>query len=364
MREAMSDLELELERELERQGCEEVHLATDEGKKRKRVGDPLVAPPTAKRGATSKTPPGAAHPRRVYLSDLSEELLLRVMLNLSAKDLACCARVCRALRLASSEDLLWKRLHDLRWPDPCCRSSGGHDEVSRFGKPKAWRKIYFDRAMADLRRSQNGCDDFMSGHIKQMHLHLLEHAPDGNDDARVDDLVSGGGQHCNYQHGRGFGFAGRRGGRDKNALGGGPLDQGRAGRRRSTMSELIRRYRTEGAGVGGGGRAGHHDGCKGEGGCELVEVDGGSGDVYICRGCGLVHVCGRECDRFVVDSGSGEMICTQTGRVLGSGATAEENEVDADGEDGGGCFGKGRLGRAYEQGYYGQPNDEDAVMYG
>ena len=171
------------------------------------------------------------------------------MLNLSAKDLACCARVCRALRLASSEDLLWKRLHDLRWPDPCCRSSGGHDEVSRFGKPKAWRKIYFDRAMADLRRSQNGCDDFMSGHIKQMHLHLLEHAPDGHDDARVDDLVSGGGQYCNYQHGRGFGFAGRRGGRDKNAaLGGGPLDQGRAGRRRSTMSELIRRYRTEGAG--------------------------------------------------------------------------------------------------------------------
>ena len=66
----------------------------------------------------------------------------------------------------------------------------------------------------------------------------------------------------------------------------------------------------------------------------------------------------------MVDSGSGEMICTQTGRVLGSGATAEEGEVDADGEDGGGCFGKGRLGRAYEQGYYGQPNDEDAVMYG
>ncbi|QDZ25085.1 hypothetical protein A3770_15p76030 [Chloropicon primus] len=324
------------ERERERETRQNLDLVPEKRRTRGRDGEGVTDASGASSLASS-SPSG--------LADLPSCVLLRVFLYLSAKDLVSCSLVNRLLGKVACEDLLWKRLHDFRWPN---RGGGvlSGDEMMLDGEPNAWKNIYFERAKSDIGHSQAGCDDFMKEHIQQMHLHLLDSCPDREAFGNSTGLdVAGGrgaGSECDYVGGS------------------------RKPRRQSTMSELIERFRRDNPATITA--TDHH--CDGKT-CEMVELRRDS-RVYICQCSGKVHVCGERCESYVVDSNDGSKVCKITGWVIGVSETADttpaeemgwrEDEVDAQ------CvedvdapaFGKGRLGRAYERGYY--MNEEELYV--
>ena len=127
--------------------------------------------------STSAPVPAPAAPGGFSLTDLTPEVLLRVLLSLSAQDLSSCAQACKGLHGLCEEDFLWKRLYHFRWGVDARVDSS---EVVDDGKPSSWHRIYLDRARSTLRDALAACDAGMGQHITQMHAHLWENPPNAD----------------------------------------------------------------------------------------------------------------------------------------------------------------------------------------
>ena len=218
------ELELELQKELQRQ-------VEDEDDDEENDSEPSSEPSNKrhKQEAQQGEPSAAAggggggggecscsSSSALSFEDLAPELIVRVLLHLSAQDLASVAQVCKGLHEISQEDLLWKRLYSFRWEEgkrgtssrhisgpglesdnvhlsgdldldvtfrECMARGRGRGEGEREGEAEArlprfvWRGLYLERARSTLKDSLHGACDVMKKHILQMHAHLWAAQP-------------------------------------------------------------------------------------------------------------------------------------------------------------------------------------------
>ena len=315
-----NELEFELERELERQLDEEEEEGAcneneneSQAKKKRKIGNATGA---------------------LNLIDIPDHTILLIMTYLSARDLYSCSQTCKSLNKVSTEDLLWKRLYNFRWPNNHGKGWKNFDGTkgTEDAENKSWREIYFERAKADSAFALTGCDDFLREHLKQMQAHLLESCPE-------------------------------RGAIDK--LNKSEKERKRCRRSRTkfegSIKEQIKNFREKhGLQPSQWSDANPHV-CDGRV-CEMVALGGDHSMVFVCKSTGKVHVCGEACAHdggsLVVDSESGTKVCKITGYVVESDMTTlHGGDWENEGEKGmhhdlGDSFGKGRLGRAYEAGYF------------
>eukprot|EP00850_Spirogloea_muscicola_P000848 SM000003S11093 [mRNA] locus=s3:814639:817933:+ [translate_table: standard] len=74
---------------------------------------------------------------------LPPELFPHILKYLSPEDLASCAAVCHALRVASSDNSLWRRGYCLRWGPPA------GDRKGRL-RMMNWKQLYYERDRVDM----------------------------------------------------------------------------------------------------------------------------------------------------------------------------------------------------------------------
>eukprot|EP00850_Spirogloea_muscicola_P017092 SM000143S00757 [mRNA] locus=s143:340187:343388:+ [translate_table: standard] len=108
----------------------------------------LVRSLRARRGISSDAAGEASElPLPLLTSDtwgrLPPELFPHILKYLSPEDLASCAAVCHALRVASSDNSLWRRGYCLRWGPPA------GDRKGRL-RMMNWKQLYYERDRVDM----------------------------------------------------------------------------------------------------------------------------------------------------------------------------------------------------------------------
>lgn len=267
------------------------------------------------------------------LLDLSPLCLLRISSHLCPDDLTSLAQVCRSLRVAASEQELWRLLFLQRW------EVGEMKEMEQADM--SWKEIYRKRDEADIRRFEQ--DEILreayigaalAKRTEPLNMlaasYLLDTAA-----ASPGDIST---RVAAFKRDRGIppttiesSFSKFDKFKIENLVN---LDGGSSDKLVANDTSKV--------------------GCTQE--CKFVELDP---NIWICESCGFVHFCGESCGERRIDA-EDQVICRLTGRVFGHlfkhDGPIYGNAADTD-DDWNEGVGEGRLGRAYLAGYSADRNE-------
>ena len=235
------------------------------------------------------------HGGREGLGTLPLELSLQILRWLSPEDLTSCATTCRALRLAASEDSLWRRCF-----------------CSRFGHPKrpgvrSWRALYFQEDARELRLTASSAPPDLRHLYAQMQSAKRAQPPATLTDDALLTLMD---------------------------------------------AENVMRWRAQRGLSDGSDPASAHT-CSIANGCSYRRF---GADIFVCERTGRAHVCDDSCRERVVDMDGMSEMCSISGRsfdrFLGDGAEGMgAGHVEGGAGEVGFTGERGWLGRAFEAGY-------------
>ncbi|CAM6108221.1 unnamed protein product [Calypogeia fissa] len=233
------------------------------------------------------------------------ELFPNILKFLSSEDLSMCAGVCKFLRVATSDESLWRRLYCLRWGPPA--------QADRKGKLRgcAWKQLYFERDKADMADFVRNTPDEFREYYVQMQAAKRSQAPAPSqvrDDLVVIDMTV--------------------------------ADHITEWRRNHHLPDVY---------------LDHHL-CSGRT-CSYNQI----GDIFLCEKTGRAHVCDDTCRETILDPSNELLVCTVSGRCFDrwldgddedeSTPSRQQAESIAAAEEGETYMNAGRLGRAYLLGY-------------
>jgi len=237
-------------------------------------------------------------------SKIPAELFPKILKFLSSEDLVTCALVCRFLNYASSDESLWRRLYCMRW--------GLSSPTKLQGKPRssAWKRLYIERDEDDMIEWVRTAPTEFREYYIQMQASKRSQTPlpsQVNDDMfLLDTTVADRITHLKHSRGLPDEFT----------------------------AEHVCSGRT----------------------CTYSQV----GDAFLCEKTGRVHVCDDTCREIVLDTSSGLLVCTVSGRCFDRWLSPSEEELylgdqqsDANNpaDEAEPFMGSGRFARAYLLGY-------------
>ncbi|KAL2634559.1 hypothetical protein R1flu_006038 [Riccia fluitans] len=233
------------------------------------------------------------------------ELFYSILKFLSSEDLSMCAGVCQFLRVATSDENLWRRLYCLRWGPP------ERNERNSKLRGCAWKQLYFERDQADMVEFvRNTPVEFREYYI-QMQVAKRSQAPAPSQIR--DDLV---------------------------VIDTSVTDHVTAWRRGHKLPDVY---------------VGDHS-CSGRT-CSYYQI----GDIFLCERTGRAHVCDDTCRETVLDPSNDLLVCTVSGRCFDRWLDGDDDEeaqpalkqaeINQAAEEGEPFLNAGRLGRAYLLGY-------------
>jgi len=237
-------------------------------------------------------------------SKIPADLFPKILKFLSSEDLVTCALVCRFLNYASSDESLWRRLYCMRW--------GLSSPTKLQGKPRssAWKRLYIERDEDDMIEWVRTAPTEFREYYIQMQASKRSQTPlpsQVNDDMfLLDTTVADRITHLKHSRGLPDEFT----------------------------AEHVCSGRT----------------------CTYSQV----GDAFLCEKTGRVHVCDDTCREIVLDTSSGLLVCTVSGRCFDRWLSPSEEELylgdqqsDANNpaDEAEPFMGSGRFARAYLLGY-------------
>lgn len=238
-------------------------------------------------------------------SKIPAELFPKILKFLSSEDLVTCALVCRYLNYASSDECLWRRLYCMRW--------GLSSPTKLQGKPRssAWKRLYIERDEDDMVEWVRTAPTEFREYYIQMQASKRSQAPlpsqVSDDIFLLDTTVADRITHLKHSRGLPDEFT----------------------------AEHV---------------------CSGTT-CTYSQI----GDAFLCEKTGRVHVCDDTCREIVLDTSSGLLVCTVSGRCFDRWLSPSEEEQylgDQQGDANNAAdeaepsLGSGRFARAYLLGYY------------
>jgi len=237
-------------------------------------------------------------------SKIPAELFPKILKFLSSEDLVTCALVCRFLNYASSDESLWRRLYCMRW--------GLSSPTKLQGKPRssAWKRLYIERDEDDMIEWVRTAPTEFREYYIQMQASKRSQTPlpsQVNDDMFLLDTTVAD-RITHLKHSRGL------------------------------PDEFTEEHV-----------------CSGRT-CTYSQV----GDAFLCEKTGRVHVCDDTCREIVLDTSSGLLVCTVSGRCFDRWLSPSEEELylgdqqsDANNpaDEAEPFMGSGRFARAYLLGY-------------
>eukprot|EP00249_Psilotum_nudum_P019554 c27313_g1_i1 orf=146-1258(+) len=237
-------------------------------------------------------------------SKMPTELYQNILKFLSSEDLAMCARVCKFLRLAASEESLWQRLYCLRWGLPSIADG------NKKPRGSAWKQLYFERDKADMIGFVMNTPVEFREYYMQMQAAKRSQAPlpsqINNDLFIVDATVA---------------------------------EQVIAWRCAHGLPDVY---------------VGDHS-CSGRS-CAYYQI----GDIFLCEKTGRAHVCDDACRETILDPSNDLLVCTVSGRCFDRWLSPAEESAESEDQLIYGnavveveepLMGSGRLARAYSLGY-------------
>ncbi|GAB4815072.1 hypothetical protein N2152v2_002118 [Parachlorella kessleri] len=280
------------------------------------------------------------------LTQLTPEVLLRVMCFLSPEDLSTLGRVSRLFTNATTEASLWRRLYYMRWP----QGPKNEEEEAEV--------VYMERDHQELSESVQAAPALLKPMFAQMATAK-----------RSEALGVGHTEHLfrlrppKTPLGSGASARGGAAGGSSRAGGGGAASHHERMEQVGQSIEVFRRQR----GLLDGSLHGAH--CCGDGECRGFTHLGG--DVWICANTGYVHRCGENCREREVDSATNNLVCPISGRCFDRMMSEDEEEQQAQergveegrGEEEWQEGISGRLGRAFLAGYNAS-DERDLMMLG
>jgi len=237
-------------------------------------------------------------------SKIPADLFPKILKFLSSEDLVTCALVCRFLNYASSDESLWRRLYCMRW--------GLSSPTKLQGKPRssAWKRLYIERDEDDMIEWVRTAPTEFREYYIQMQASKRSQTPlpsQVNDDMFLLDTTVAD-RITHLKHSRGL------------------------------PDEFTEEHV-----------------CSGRT-CTYSQV----GDAFLCEKTGRVHVCDDTCREIVLDTSSGLLVCTVSGRCFDRWLSPSEEELylgdqqsDANNpaDEAEPFMGSGRFARAYLLGY-------------